>query len=392
MKVCVLTTAFPRWPGDGEAPFVWEAVRAVKRRGVEARVIAMHSPGALTREWMEGVEIIRPRYWWPERWEMLRREGAAGLPAALRKRPYAFVQLLPLVLRHAQAAARLCRDCDLIHAHWTLSAGAALLAQRTHRRPVLVTMHGSDVLDVGKRPGGAWLTRRILLRCDGITAVSSALAAAAAAMGVPAARIRVISNGVDTERFTPLVGKGRDGIVLYAGSLIERKGVRHLLAAAPAVLRRFPSYRLVILGEGPQHGILRDLAAALGVLDSTTFAGRQSQDQVREWMQRARAVVVPSLEEAQGVVLLEALACGTPVVASGVDGIPEVIVPAVGRLVPPGEPMALSEAIVRILADSSEWAAMSKRARERAVTHYDWDRVAGLYVSEYESVAQVGQL
>ena len=78
MRVCFVTTAFPRWAGDGQAAFVWEAVRAVARQGVQAEGIAMHSPGVATSEYMEGIRITRQTYWWPERGELLRREGAAG--------------------------------------------------------------------------------------------------------------------------------------------------------------------------------------------------------------------------------------------------------------------------------------------------------------------------
>jgi glycosyltransferase involved in cell wall biosynthesis len=116
--------------------------------------------------------------------------------------------------------------------------------------------------------------------------------------------------------------------------------------------------------------------------------GFQSQDQVRVQMQRARLLVLPSLEEGQGVVLLEALACGTPVVASGVDGIPEVVTDEVGVLVPPADPEALCEAILSILARPEQWDAMSRSARERAVEHYDWARLADQYVMAYESLAR----
>ena len=78
MKVCVVTTGFPRWVGDGQCAFIWESAQAIARQGVQVRVVAMHSPGVPTRETMEGIEVIRPRYWLPERWEILRKEGPAG--------------------------------------------------------------------------------------------------------------------------------------------------------------------------------------------------------------------------------------------------------------------------------------------------------------------------
>ena len=98
-------------------------------------------------------------------------------------------------------------------------------------------------------------------------------------------------------------------------------------------------------------------------------------------MQRARLSVLPSIEEGLGVVLLELLACGTPVVASRVGGIPDVVTPAVGRLVPPGDPAQLAEAICALLGDLPAWAETSGRGRAHIVAEYDWERIAGRHIA-----------
>ncbi|MGD8998294.1 MAG: glycosyltransferase [Anaerolineae bacterium] len=387
MKVCVVTTAFPRWPGDGQAVFVWEAVRAIARQGIQVRVVAMHSPESRVHETMDGVEVLRPRYWWPERWEYLRKEGPAGLPVAWRKYPLARVQILPFLLVHALTAARCARSCDLIHAQWTLSAGAAQLGRWLHQRPILVTVQGSDIFQVTRHPLGAWLTQKVLLQCDGITALSQALKDATTALGIREDRIEIIPNGVDTDEFTPPADDIREDVILYVGTLIKRKGLKYLLGAMPEIMRSHPGFRLVLVGEGPEEQALRQLADEVDVAKRVSFLGFQPPDQVRAWMQRARVLVLPSLEEGMGVVLLEALACGTPVVGSRVDGIQDVITPQVGRLVPPADSAALSEAIQAILSDSQQWADMSQQGRHRAVTHYDWDHIATQFVNLYESIA-----
>ncbi len=389
MRVCFVTTSFPRWPGDGQGAFIWEAARAIAREGIQVRVVAMHSPGARTYEVMEGVEVIRPRYWWPEKWELLKREGG-GLPITWRKYPLSRFQILPFIFVHALTTARYARDCDLIHAHWTLSAAAAVLGKWRHRCRILATVHGSDIFQIARYPGGRWVTRQVLKRCDYVAAVSRALMEAVIAIGVNPQKIRVISNGVNTEVFAPPGDECREHTILYVGSLIERKGVKYLILSLPEIFQNFPDYRLTLIGDGPQLQILRTMVNELGMADRVEFLGFVEHEEVRKRMQRARLVVLPSIEEAQGVVLLESLSCGTPVVASQVGGIPDVISPDVGILVPPATPAALSKAIQLILENPALWANMSLCARERAVLYFDWNVIARQLVALYAQVLSYG--
>lgn len=383
------TTAFPRWEGDAQGSFIWEAARAIARQGVDVRVVAMHTPGAATRETLDGIEVFRPRYLRPERWEILRREGG-GLPIIWRKYPWARALFLPFGLVHTAAIARYAQDCDLIHAQWTLSAAAARLGHPVHRRPIVATLQGSDVFQAARSPLGARFTRLAVGGCQGLTVLSTALAQATQAAGIPAGKIRIIPNGVDTALWTPPPDGERANELLFAGSFIERKGVRHLLEAAPALLNRLPGYRLILIGDGPQEAQLRGMAAASGIADRIEFRGFVPQDQVRAAMQRARVFILPSLEEGLGVVLLEALACGTPIVASRVDGIVDVVTEEVGVLTPPANPDQIGAAVVQVLASPQQWARYSAAARQRAVGHYDWDHIAGRFLSLYRSLVVAG--
>ena len=385
MKVCIVTTAFPRWKGDAQGSFIWEAARAVARQGVGVRVVAMALPGARTHEAMDGIEVFRPRYLWPERWQILRREGG-GLPIIWRKHPWARSLFFPFGAVHTLAAARHGRESDLIHANWTLSAAAARLGRSIHGRPIIATLQGSDVFQAAQSPLGRGFARFAINGCQEITVLSNALARATIAMGIPGERVRVIPNGVDTGRFRPPSHSEREKVILFVGSFIERKGVRYLLAAVPEILRILPDYRIELIGEGPQEPQLRAMVELSGVGDRVIFRGFLSQEDVRHAMQRARLFVLPSLEEGLGVVLLEALACGTPVVASDVDGIPDVITPDVGALVPPADSSCLRDAIVGILRSPEHWTEHSTNARARAVANFDWDHIAQRFVTLYRSL------
>jgi glycosyltransferase involved in cell wall biosynthesis len=348
-------------------------------------VVAAHSPGLLVYEKIGNIEIVRPRYWWPERLELLRRE-AGGLPIFWKKYRLARIQILSFFLIHSITTTIYARSCDIIHAHWTLSAGAACLGRWIHRRPVLATVQGSDVLEVPRHPIGAWLTYIVLSASDRITALTNALKERVIKLGIKPEKIIVVPNGVDTAKFFPVEDKYRDNLILFVGSLIPIKGVRYLLEAMPEVLRSFPEYRLVIVGDGPEAGALKRRANELGISNNVEFLGFQSQDRVRTLMQRARVLVLPSLQEGMGVVLVEAMACGTPVVASRVDGILDVVTPDVGVLVPSADPKRLAEGIQAILADPIRWKEYSRNARARAVESYSWDHIAIKFIEVYESL------
>lgn len=383
MRVCMVTTSFPRWKGDWQGSFVFELARALLKKGVQIRVVAMHSPGAAVHEHINGIEIFRPKYWWPERWEMLRKEGG-GLPIVWQKYPLARVQILPFFVIHTLATIRYAQSFDIVHAHWTLSAGAACLGRQVHQKPIIVTVQGSDVLQVPSYPVGRWLTRKILSSCDQITALSCALRDKVIALGINPEKVRVIPNGVDTTWFVPPKEEERENLILFVGSLIERKGVKYLISAMPMILKLFPHYRLVIVGEGPQAYFLKELTNKANLTGYVSFVGSQSQEGVRAWMQRAKLLVLPSLEEGMGVVLIEALACGTPVVATYVDGIRDVVTPEVGVLVPPADSEALFKGIQEVLSDHNRWAAMSRSARERAVKCYEWGQIADKFIELYQ--------
>jgi glycosyltransferase involved in cell wall biosynthesis len=152
------------------------------------------------------------------------------------------------------------------------------------------------------------------------------------------------------------------------------------------VIHKLPQFRLVLIGEGPEGPKLKQLADNLGITEKLVFLGFQPREKVRDWMQRAKLLVLPSIEEAQGVVILEAMACGTPVVASKVGGIPEMVSPEVGVLVPPGDVKALAAAIEVVLRDPYQWSSMSRCARYRVEKHYDWSYIARQYIEIYQSL------
>src|SRR3989304_4314814 len=162
MKVCIVTTSFPRWPEDDRGTFVFGAARAIQAQGAQVRVVAIHSPGAKTKEMMGPIEVFRPRYLWPERLEILQKESG-GMPIMLRKNRLTWLALLPFFAAQTIATARYASDCHVIHANWTLSAAAAWASRIHHHHPFIVTVQGSDVFESNRIPLLKHLNKTVLL-------------------------------------------------------------------------------------------------------------------------------------------------------------------------------------------------------------------------------------
>lgn len=384
MKIAILTTSFPRWPGDYMGIFVFEAASAIKRRGHQVKVIAIHSPGSKRRETWDGIEIIRTQYL-PEKWELLQSYGG-GLPEVWKSKPWARLQVLPFMIAHFFNILVSTRGCDMLHANWTLSGAMAWGVHMLTRKPYLVTVQGSDIFQAPRLPLVTLITRIVLRGAKKVLALSESLANAVIALGVDSENVEIVPNGVNTQRFLPAAVTERENQILFVGSLIERKGIHYLLEAFASLLQCSPSTRLILVGEGSQRGEYEMEAHTLGIVSNVLFTGSQTQEQVSAWMQSSRLFVLPSIEEGLGVVLLEALACGTPIVASRVGGIPDVVVTSVGRLVPPADPLKLKEAMLSILnLPEHDWLSLSQESRARAVSKFDWDRIAWRIESLYNS-------
>jgi glycosyltransferase involved in cell wall biosynthesis len=156
------------------------------------------------------------------------------------------------------------------------------------------------------------------------------------------------------------------------------------------VHQALPEARLVMVGEGDERARLEQTIAANEMADYVRLAGTQTQSAVAELMRESRLFVLPSIEEGQGVVLMEALASGTPCVGTRVGGIPDVVTEDVGRLVEPGDAPALAEAIRAYLTDTDLWQKASTAGRQRVLEHYDWNHLADEISAVYAEVLVEG--
>lgn len=301
--------------------------------------------------------------------------------------------LLPFMPEFGDRLARLWQQDmpDVVHAHFWMSGLAALAGTAALPVPVVQTFHALGL--VKARYQGAAdsspanrveLESRIALSCDQVIATCRDEAGELTRAGVPAGQISVVPCGVDTSVFTPdgpaARRSGRPRL-LALGRLVERKGVATVIAA----LARLPEAELVVAG-GPNrrdldtsddYRLLREAAGRHGVADRVTFTGSVAQPDVPALIRSAHVVVCTPWYEPFGIVALEAMACGVPVVASAVGGLADSVVDQqTGWLVPARDPAALASALSQLLADPAKRAALGAAGAERARRRYSWRRVA----------------
>lgn len=374
MKILTFSTLFPN------------AVRPVHGVFVENRLRHLLAAGGIE------ATVVAPVPWFPSTAPMFGEYAAYAATPRFETRhglavhhprypvlPKIGMGVAPALLYHAarRAIAQLIAEglsFDLIDAHYFYPDGVAAVALgRAFGKPVVVTSRGTDLNLIADFPGPRRQIVRAAAEADGLITVAGALKDRLVELGTAPERVAVLRNGVDLDLFQPPADRaavrerlGFEGeVLLSVGHLIERKGHDLVIAALPAL----PGKRLLIAGSGPLDGALRRQAAELGVADRVRFLGQVAHEELPALYAAADALVLASSREGWANVLLEAMACGTPAVASDVWGTSEIVTePASGVLMADRSAEALSAAV------DSLFAALPDRAATRAYAErFSWD-------------------
>ncbi len=371
----------------GQNVYVASLSRELVRRGAEVTVYTRRDDAALPPrvELCAGVEI---------------EHVDAGPPHELPKD-----ELFPYMDAFARCLERAWQRerPDVVHAHFWMSGQAALAAAEPLNLPVAQTFHALGT--VKRRYQGGMDTspperqeieRAIARRADRVLATCSDEVFELMRLGADKDRLTVVPCGVDLELFGPdgPAEERRDGRprLLYVGRLVQRKGVGNVISALPAM----PGVELVVAGgparsrlqANPEAARLIDLAAEHGVQDRIEMRGRVDREQLPALIRSADAVVSVPWYEPFGIVPLEAMACGVPVIASAVGGMIDTVVDGrTGVHVPPRDPERLAEAASALLADEERRRAFGAAGVRRVRRLYDWRRIAAQVLDVYESLA-----
>lgn len=371
MKVGVLTTSYPRFPGDYRGVFVKNLVDAVRGRGVEAEVIEPRGYDALKA----GAGLI----------PNLRRSGVARVL-------FPFYCLHFLVIAIAKAGR-----CDLLHANWSLSGFFAVIAGRLRRKKVLLTERSSFLIETDNARVTAWMGW-IMERCAAVVTISGG-ARDGLERKFPEIDVGVIPNGVDDALFSPTHREAArkrleldDSVVhiVTVGRLTDGKRLDVLLAACSMLVTDGREFHAWIVGSGELHDPLRrQVAASKELSQRITLVGQQTQDQVASWLAAADAFVLTSAAESGGNVVLEAMATGTALVSTPVGWAADFISSGEnGIITPVGDVAALADALGNLIADQALRRALGSAARATIEAHgLNWDGCAGRYIERYREIA-----
>jgi glycogen(starch) synthase len=377
LKVFMLSWEFPPRVIGGIAAHVHDLSIAMNKLGIDVTVVTCDFPDAQSYEEVAGVHVHRvDSYKFPTpnfaSWVFMMN---------LNMQRYA-VELVAKEVR---------RGTDiLIHCHDWLVANAAISLKHIFRMPLLATIHSTEY---GRRRGihsdyqrlihqaEAWLTKeawRVICCSNYMASQVSTI------FHLPRTKIDVIPNAVNatnfmptpSRRFRPQFAKDDEKLILYVGRLVYEKGVSVLIDSVNRVLQRVNA-KFVIVGDGYMKDRLIDQTHRLGVSRNVYFTSFLNSQDVKGLYKVADVCVVPSLYEPFGIVALEAMASQTPVVASDVGGLSEIIAhDETGISVYPGDPESLARGIIRLLEDDGYSRRLSRNGFLEVVNRYDWGRVA----------------
>jgi glycosyltransferase involved in cell wall biosynthesis len=400
-RVVMVATSYPRFPGDTVGTFMEPIAQGLAARGHDVHMVLPWHP-----QWQRGegdghVSFHLFKYA-PIR--SLNLFGYAGALEADQWLRGAAVAAAPFAMASGwREAARVARriDATLLHGHWVVPGGV-IAAAASGGRPLVISLHGSDVFVAERHALVGQAARWAFGRAGFVTACSDDLRGRALGLGASAERSATVPYGVDSTRFRPdpaartrlreRWGAGDDAeIVIGAGRFVRKKGFEFLIDAVARLAPTRPGLRLVLAGDGDLRREFEKRIGDRGVDTRTILPGVLHQDDIAASLAAADVVVVPSVRDPSGNVdglpnvVMEALASATPLIATPAGGIASVVVDGrTGVLVPEADAAALATAIARLLEDRPAAKALGVAARQWAERNGSWSHALDSFERAYE--------
>lgn len=367
-------------------------MKEIVKKGHEVHVLAPYTGGE-TEYVLEGVHVERFHYFYPRRFEKL--SGRAGMIDNVKEGLLVKIQVLTFLFFNILYSLRKLRNMDVIHVQWPIPNGlGALFLKKIYGIPYINTIHGEEV-HLSKRYHLLFALRGLVNNSSKTITNSSATRKFCLEAGLDGEKIDVIPFGVDTDFFRPLDVYKDENIfqILSVGYLIERKGFEYLIKAMPHVLKEHKNARLKIVGSGPLESKLKELIYELDLGDEVEIVKNVSDEELLMTYNSADLFVLPSIMDSQGnteglgVVLLEAMACGLPVVGSDVGGIPDILKDQeTGILVNEKDVCKLGEVIILLFTEEKLRKYLIENGSDKIRNNFNWSIIAGKYIKIYEKL------
>lgn len=388
-RLLIITTNFPRWPGDPHSPWLVELLGLLREQGIQIEVLAP-AYGGQGNQQIYGMPVHRFRYA-PARWETLTHDE--GAPNKIRRNPW-YLLLLPFYLAAGMLAAwRLGRTgrFDLIHVHWPMPQGLlGLMARWAGGGRLVATFYGADLVMSRRFRWVRPFVRDFTHQCADVAAISSFTAREV--VETTGVEPRIIPYGIalpPEEASWP----ARKGLILTVGRLVARKGHIFLIEAM-SLLRDHPEARLVIVGEGHERPELEAAIGRLGLADRVELTGRISDEALHHLYQACHIFVLPAIvdsggdTEMLGMVSLEAMRYRKPVIATRVGGIADIVQDEeTGILVEQRDSGALAGALRRLLEDDALAQRLGNDGYASARRRFAWPAVLAQTLALYGMLA-----
>ena len=388
MRICMLTWEFPPRIVGGIARHCLGLSKALAKLGHEVYVITLEFPGTPLFEDVDGVKVHRVLI-------------ELGHPNFI---------IWTFIFNHfmEKKVAELSRSVkfDIIHIHDWLTAEAGVSSKHFLNKSLVSTVHSTEV---GRSQGlhnpdsflidgiEWWMTyeaKRVIVCSNSVKWELESH------FNLPHDKVTVIPNGVEISNFNLNINreevkrrygiKPDERIVLFIGRLVPQKGVDTLIKAVPLIIQRHRDAKILIAGDGWSRTYLEELAKSMGLGDHVRFLGFISDWELADLMVAADVLVVPSVYEPFGIVALEGMAAGTPVVATNIGGLSEIIEhDKTGVLVYPRNPESIAWGVNRVLSDHKYADWLVRNARRKVLEAYSWEEIAKRTVEVYESASKV---